>query len=110
MIIINGKEIHISKNNTFNVPFDVSDWVFKNDDRIVFTVKDLFGHMMLQKEMAGSDVDLELNILMVEIPVENMRNLAIGTYLYDFKQYTEGSEISMCTPQKLKVLAVVNDA
>lgn len=107
MLIIDDKNIKISKGDTFNVLFQVNGYEFKETDVVIFTIK---------KGIYSSDVliekvfnDIQNNIINVVITANEMSKLSTGAYVYDLVCKSGNTILTLNYPAKIIITGVVHN-
>lgn len=109
MIEINGMDIELSKGDTFDVIFQVENYIINPTDKITFTVKQSCistSRILIKKEFT----DVTDNTIHILISANEIEKIGSGTKLYDlFIQTEEGNRTTLMKPAKLHLCEVVHD-
>lgn len=109
MIEVNGTDIELSKGDTFDVVFQIENYVINKTDKIIFTVKQscLKNSSALIKQEFENITDNTIHVL---ISAEDIEKIGSGTKLYDLVVETvEGRRTTLTKPSKLHLCEVVHD-
>lgn len=109
MINVDGTDLEISKGDTFDVVFQVENYVINPTDTVVFTVKQSCFpqyRALIKREFTN----IQDNSIHVIISAEEMEKVGSGTKLYDIVVETiEGTRTTLLAPSKFHVCEVVHD-
>lgn len=109
MINIDGTNIEVSKGDTFDVLFQVQNYIINASDKVTFTVKQACFQQykaLIKKEFTN----IQDNSIHVVISAEEMGKIGTGTKLYDIVvETTEGERTTLLNPSKLTICEVVHD-
>jgi hypothetical protein len=117
------KMIHLSRGDTasFYVDTETDGYVFTDDDRALFTIKNGSGNIVFEEAYGLTDETLGNGTFLVEFHNPDTDALATGTYTWDVRYilgpyYDESGRIingnQVITPEKpdsMELLAVVGE-
>lgn len=109
MINVDGTDIELSRGDTFDVVFQVENYIINPADTVVFTIKQSCMpeyRALIKREFTG----IEDNSIHVVIPAEEMEKAGSGTKLYDIVVETlDGTRTTLLKPSKFHLCEVVHD-
>ena len=109
MINIEGTNIELSKGDTFDVVFQIENYIINTTDKITFTVKQSCistSGVLIKKEFTN----VTDNTIHVLISANEIEKIGSGTKLYDlFIKTEEGDRITLMKPAKLHLCEVVHE-
>lgn len=107
MIVIDGKNIIISKGDTFNVVFKLVNGKILETDEIVFTIKSSLSsqEILLQKKIPYTSADK----IEVAINSEEMLNLKTGRNVYDLLIKSADNKTTLNFPASIYIKEVVHN-
>lgn len=107
MIVIDGKNIIISKGDTFNVVFKLINAKIAQTDEIIFTVKSSLSsqEILLQKNIPYTSADK----IEVAIGSDEMLKLKTGRNVYDLLVKSADNKTTLNFPASLYIKEVVHN-
>ena len=104
-----NKDIVIPHGDSLCFDFTPERYVMVPEDTVVLTIKSKIRdtEAVIRKEYQG--IQLYGNIINIKISADEMKQLPVGTYVYDLVVKNKDMQMLLLGPAKIKITEVVNN-